>query len=76
MLNSKINDNVIQQLYDVFKPTEEIHFKYLKYGPLKTVDELKQFVHIKGQPSSDTVVYTIFVNDIVVDRGGTLHLLY
>jgi RimJ/RimL family protein N-acetyltransferase len=66
LLNSKTNDNVIQQLYDAFKPNEEIHFKYLKYGPFKTVAEFEEFVHIKEQPSSDTILYTIFVNDIAV----------
>ncbi|CAF1037025.1 unnamed protein product [Rotaria sordida] len=66
LLNSKTNDTIIQQLYDVFKPTEDVHFKYLKYGPFKTVDEFKQFVYIKEKPSSDYVLYTIFVNDIAV----------
>jgi RimJ/RimL family protein N-acetyltransferase len=63
LLNSKTNDNIIQQLYDAFKPTEEIQFRYLKYGPFKTVAELKEFVHIKEQSSSDTILYIIFVND-------------
>jgi RimJ/RimL family protein N-acetyltransferase len=66
LLNSKTNNSVIQQLYDAFKPTEEAHFKYLAYGPFKTVDEFKQFVHMKEQPSSNTVFYTIFVNDIAL----------
>ncbi len=66
LLNSKTNDTVIQQLYDAFKPTEETHFKYLKYGPFKTVNELREFVNSKEQPSSDTILYTIFVNDIAV----------
>ncbi len=74
LLNSKTNDNVIQQLYDVFKPTEEIHFRYLKYGPFKTVDEFKQLVHIKEQPSSDTVLYTIFVNDIALGFIGYVRI--
>ncbi|CAF4014168.1 unnamed protein product, partial [Rotaria sordida] len=43
LLNSKTNDTIIQQLYDVFKPNEEVHFKYLNYGPFKTIDEFKQF---------------------------------
>ncbi|CAF3969683.1 unnamed protein product [Adineta steineri] len=66
LLNSKTNDNVIQQLYDVFKPTEKLHFKYLKYGPYKNIDEFKEFVRVKEQPISNTVLYTIFVNDIAV----------
>jgi RimJ/RimL family protein N-acetyltransferase len=66
LLNSKTNDTVIQQLYDAFKPTEEIQFKYFRYGPFRTIDELKQFVYIKEQPSSDTVLYTIFVDDQAV----------
>jgi RimJ/RimL family protein N-acetyltransferase len=74
LLNSKTNDNVIQQLYDVFKPTEEINFRYLKYGPFKAVDEFKQFVHIKEQPSSNTVLYTIFVNDIAVGYIGYVRI--
>ncbi|CAF4083559.1 unnamed protein product [Rotaria sordida] len=65
-LLSSTNDIVIQQLYDVFKPTEDTHYKYLGYGPFKDVDEFKQFVYIKEQPSSNTVLYTIFVNDIPV----------
>lgn len=66
LLNSKTDATVIQQLFDVFKPTEDHHFKYLKYGPFKTVDELKDLVRIKELPSSDTVLYTIFVNDQAV----------
>ncbi len=57
LFNSKTNDNIIQQLYDAFKPTEKIHFEYLKYSPFKTIDGFKQFVHIKEQPTSDTVWY-------------------
>jgi RimJ/RimL family protein N-acetyltransferase len=67
LLNSKTNDNVIQQLYDAFKPIEETHFKYLKYGPFKAVDEFKQFVYNKEQ---DTILYTIFVNDIALGFIG------
>ncbi|CAF1106388.1 unnamed protein product [Rotaria sordida] len=66
LLNSKTNDTIIQQLYDVFKANEEIHFKYLNYGPFKTIDEFKQFVYMKEKLSSGTVLYTIFVNDIAV----------
>jgi hypothetical protein len=55
LLNSKTSDNVIQQLYDAFKPTEATHFKYLRYGPFKTIDEFKQFVHIEEQHSTDTI---------------------
>ncbi|CAF2089370.1 unnamed protein product, partial [Rotaria magnacalcarata] len=60
------NDIVIQQLYDAFKPTEETHFKYLGYGPFKTVDEFKQFIYMKEQPSGSNVLYAIFVNDMAV----------
>ncbi|CAF1015788.1 unnamed protein product [Rotaria sordida] len=66
LLNSKTNDTIIQQLYDVFKPNEEVHFKYLNYGPFNTIDEFKQFVYMKEKLSSGTVLYTIFVNDIAV----------
>jgi RimJ/RimL family protein N-acetyltransferase len=66
LLNSKTSDSIIQQLYDIFKPNEETHFKYLKRDPFKTVDEFKQFVNIKEQPSSNAVLYTIFVNDVAL----------
>jgi RimJ/RimL family protein N-acetyltransferase len=66
LLNSKTNDNIIQQLYDAFKPTEQTHFTYLHYGPFKTVDELKQLIHSRELPSSDTVLYSILVDNIAV----------
>lgn len=66
LLNSKTNDNVLQQLLDAFKPIEQTHFTYLAYGPFKTVDELKQFISEKEQPSSNTILYSIFVDDIAV----------
>lgn len=66
ILDSKTDHTVIQQLFDVFKPTEETHFKYLKYGPLEKVDELQEFVHLKEQPKNNTVLYTIFVHDKAV----------
>lgn len=66
LLNSKTDDTIIQQLFDVFKPTEESHFKYLKYGPFKTLDEFQGFVRNKEQPSSNVVLYTIFANDKAV----------
>ncbi|CAF3398654.1 unnamed protein product [Rotaria socialis] len=43
------NHIVIQQLYHTFRPTEETHFKYLGYGPFKTVDEFKQFIYMEEQ---------------------------
>jgi RimJ/RimL family protein N-acetyltransferase len=76
LLNSKTNDNIIQQLFDAFKPTEDAHFKFLKYGPFKTVDELKEFIRVKEQSSSDTVLYTIFVNDIAVGFLGYLRIYF
>lgn len=63
LLNSKTDGSVLQQLFDVFKPTEDTHFTYLRYGPFKAVDEFKDFVRSKELPSSDTILYTIFVND-------------
>lgn len=66
VLNSKTDETVFQQLFNAFKPVEDQHFRYLKYGPFKTVDEFKVFVHDKEQPSSNTVMYAIFVNDIAV----------
>ncbi|UJR14445.1 hypothetical protein I4U23_001442 [Adineta vaga] len=74
LLNSKTNDQVFQQLYDAFKPIEDMHFKYLKYGPFKTVDDVKELVRQKEQPSSNTVLYTIFVNDIAVGFVGYLRI--
>jgi RimJ/RimL family protein N-acetyltransferase len=56
----------IQQLYDVFKPTEQTHFTYLDYGPFETVDQFTQFLHMLQQPSSNTVIYSILVNEIAV----------
>ncbi|CAF1168495.1 unnamed protein product, partial [Rotaria sordida] len=44
LLNSKTNNNTIQQLCDAFKPTEQTHFIYLLYGPFKTIDE---FINLK-----------------------------
>jgi RimJ/RimL family protein N-acetyltransferase len=66
LLSSKTNNTIIQQLFHVFKPTEQLHFRYLKYGPFDTIDEFKQLVYTKEQPSSDTVLYSIFVNDLPV----------
>jgi RimJ/RimL family protein N-acetyltransferase len=66
LLNSKTNENIIQQIYDAFKPTEDTHFTYLAYGPFKTIEEFKEFIHLKELPSSDTVFYSILVNDIAV----------
>ncbi|CAF0951268.1 unnamed protein product [Adineta ricciae] len=66
VLNSKTDEKVFQQLFDAFKPVEDRHYTYLKYGPFKTVDEFKEFVHNKEQPSSNTTMYTIFVNDAAV----------
>ena len=66
VLNSKTNDTIMQQLYDAFKSTEDTHFTYLMYGPFKTVDEFKQWISIKELPSSDTVMYSIIVDNIAV----------
>ncbi|CAF3522246.1 unnamed protein product [Rotaria socialis] len=66
LLNTKADNTIIEQLYHAFKSNEETHFKYLKYGPFKTVDEFKQLIATKEKPSSDTVLYTIFVHDIAV----------
>ena len=74
ILNSKTNDDIIQQLYDAFKPNEEIHFKYLKYGPFKTVNEFKQLICTKEKPSSNTVLYSILVNGIAVGFIGYLRI--
>ena len=62
LLDSKTSDTIIEQLFDAFKPTEDTHFTYLRYGPFQTVEELKELVRTKEQPSSDTVLYSILVN--------------
>jgi RimJ/RimL family protein N-acetyltransferase len=56
----------IQQLYNAFKPTEQTHFTYLGYGPFETVDEFTQFLHNLREPSSNTVIYIIIVDEIAV----------
>jgi hypothetical protein len=70
LLNSKTNDTIIHQLYDAFKPTEHTHFTYLHYGPFQTIDEFKECIRFKELPSSDTVFYSIIVNDIAVGFIG------
>lgn len=62
VLNSKTDATIIQQLFEVFKPNEEIHFKYLKYGPFEKIDQFQEFVRSKEEPKNNTVLYTIFVN--------------
>jgi RimJ/RimL family protein N-acetyltransferase len=66
LLTSATSNIRIQQLYDAFKPTEQTHFTYLDYGPFETVDQLTQFLHTLQQPSSNTVVYIIIVNELAV----------
>ncbi|CAF3923641.1 unnamed protein product [Rotaria sp. Silwood1] len=66
LLNSKTDSNIIQQLYDAFKPTEQTHLTYLPYGPFETLDEFKEFIHSKELPSSNSVFYYVLVNDIAV----------
>ena len=74
VLNSKTDPTIVQQLFDVFKPTEDAHFKYMKYGPFQTVDELKELVRVKELPSSETVLYTIFVNNEAVGFSSYLRI--
>ena len=66
LLNSKTNETIIEQLFRAFKPTENTHFTYLGYGPFETVEELKDFVRDKEKPSSETVLYSILVNEEAV----------
>jgi RimJ/RimL family protein N-acetyltransferase len=66
LLTSSTSSITIQQLYDAFKPTEQTHFTYLYYGPFETVDQFSQFLHTLQEPSSNTVVYIIIVNEIAV----------
>ncbi|CAM4924281.1 unnamed protein product [Rotaria socialis] len=60
------SSTAIHQLYDAFKPTEQTHFTYLYYGPFETVNEFAQFLHTLLEPSNNTVVYFIIVNEIAV----------
>ena len=66
LLNSKTNENTIQQLYDAFKPTEQTHYTYLSYGPFQTINEFKEFINSKELPSSNTILYSILVNNVAV----------
>ena len=66
LLNSKTNDTVFQQLNDAFKLTKAAHFTYLNKDPFENIDNLKQLVANKEKPSSNTILYTILVNDIAV----------
>ncbi|CAF2779419.1 unnamed protein product [Rotaria sp. Silwood2] len=66
LLTSATSSITIQQLYEALKPTEQTHFTYLIYGPFKTIDEFTQFLHSLQQPSSNTVVYSIIVNEVAV----------
>jgi RimJ/RimL family protein N-acetyltransferase len=63
LLNSRTDPIVLQQLFDVFKPTEQTHFKYLRYGPFQSIDEFRQFVHEREKLESNIILYTIFVDD-------------
>ena len=66
LLDSKTNETTLQQLFEVFKPTEQTHFTYLRYGPFASVDEFKRFVQVREAPSNDTILYTVLVNDVAV----------
>jgi RimJ/RimL family protein N-acetyltransferase len=64
VLNTKTDESIIQQLFDVFKPIEDTHFTYLRYGPFKNIDEFRELIRIKEQPESDTLLYSIQVNAV------------
>ena len=66
LLDSNTNETTLQQLFEVFKPTEQTHFTYLRYGPFASVDEFKRFVQVREAPSNDTILYTVLVNDVAV----------
>ncbi len=66
LFTPKTSSITIQQLYDAFKPTEHTHFTYLGYGPFETVDDFTQFLRRLREPSSNTVIYIIIVDEIAV----------
>ncbi|CAF1211344.1 unnamed protein product [Didymodactylos carnosus] len=66
LLNSNTSSTTIKQLYDAFKPMEQTHFTYLAYGPFETVDQFVEFIRKKELPSSNTILYSIIVNDRAV----------
>jgi len=74
LLNSKTDEFVFEGLFQVFKPNEDLHFKYLKYGPFQTVDEFKAVIYEKEKPENNTVLYTIFVNDKPVGFLGFIRI--
>ena len=83
LLNSTTSQTTIEQLYNAFKPTEQTHFTYLYYGPFQNVDEFREFLESLQEPSMNTVVYAIIVNDIPVgfitylridEKNGTIEI--
>jgi RimJ/RimL family protein N-acetyltransferase len=45
---------------------KQTHFNYLPYGPFKTIEDFKHFIHLKELPSNDTFLYSILVNNTAV----------
>ena len=75
LLNSNTNPTTIEQLYEVFKPTEQTHFTYLSYGPFETRDHFAEFIRTKEASSSNTILYSIIVDDRAVGFAGYLRIV-
>ena len=75
LLNSNTSSTIIEQLFEVFKPTEKTHFTYLSYGPFETFDHFVEFIRTKEVPSSNTILYSIVVNDRAVGFIGYLRIV-
>ncbi|CAF1193695.1 unnamed protein product [Rotaria sp. Silwood1] len=66
LLTSNTDPTIIKQLYDAFKPTEQTHFTYLKYGPFKTVDEFVDLIRTLESSPNNIVLYSVIVNNRAV----------
>ncbi|CAF2498958.1 unnamed protein product [Rotaria sp. Silwood2] len=66
----EIVENWTPRLHPLANPQyhtlQETHFTYLPYGPFKTIDEFKELINLKELSSSNTILYSIQVNDIAV----------
>ncbi|CAF1356458.1 unnamed protein product [Rotaria sp. Silwood1] len=66
LLTSNTDPTIIKQLYDAFKPTEQTHFTYLKYGPFKTIDEFVDFIRTLESSPNNIGLYSVIVNNQAV----------
>ncbi|CAF4159646.1 unnamed protein product [Rotaria sp. Silwood2] len=80
LLTSNTDPTIIKQLYDAFKPTEQTHFTYLKYGPFKTVDDVivnnravgfLTYLRIKEYQAALEIGHINFSQQLVRTRAGT-----